>query len=124
MAELTAQERSRLLVADWLADWVGRTGHQFLSNEGLGALRDLIYQAIIAHSNDELMKRRALEAQLSNIQAGGPVIESTAHGAALRVFNQVTRSWWHVTLLPENGADAVVDLRGRNASSQIEQAHN
>lgn len=62
-------------------------------------LKTAIHHAIIEGSNLELEKRRHAEAQLANVKNGGPLIVCDSGRASLRVWNEVTKTWWETNLI-------------------------
>lgn len=60
-----------------------------------------IHQVIIAEANSEIEKRRAVEAQLANVQAGGPVIHCDERGARLKVWHPTLKCWFETSMIRE-----------------------
>ena len=78
---------------------------QCLNLENPKQVHELIRQAIVRACNDEVEKRRALEAQLKNMQAGGPMIVCAEKSVTLRVWNPKTKCWWETSLIKVGGWD-------------------
>lgn len=62
-------------------------------------LRSAIASAIVEATNEEVAKRRALEAELANVRAGSPVIVATSERVTLRVWNPHTGTWWECNMI-------------------------
>ena len=66
---------------------------------GSKALQDDILAAIFACCNADMEKRRALEAELTNMRVGFPVIVADKDRTQLRVWNTVRQQWAELDMI-------------------------